>query len=201
MLFAAFMLASRMRLFSLILWFRIQATLLTLYAGALAVLLDDPALYASAFFVFAIKVALVPFLLEQAATRKGVSQRLDAYLRPALLAFLAALIIGGAFMGAYAYPLPQAPLSIVAAALALLFVGFLLLITRKDLFGQVVGFLTLENGIFIFGLALVHGMPLFLEIGISFDILIGFILMTALVNRAHREHASVHTDRFRELTG
>ena len=201
MLFSGFMLSSRMRLFSLIVWFRIQAVLLALYAGALGMLLADGALYASAFFVFAIKAVLVPFLLGRAAARRGVSQKLDAYIRPALLAFLAALIIGGAFAAAHAYPLPQADLTVVAAALALVLIGFLLLITRKDLFGQVVGFLMLENGIFMFGLALVHGMPLLLEIGISFDVLIGFILMTALLNRAHREHASVHTDRFRELVG
>lgn len=190
-----------MRLFSLITWFRMQSLFLALFTVALALVLDDSALYISAFLVLVVKVIAVPYFLSHAATRPRVSQRLESYARPAVLSFLSAALIAGAFWAARVYAFPKAEYIIVATSFSLVLIGFLLLITRKDLFGQGTGFLTLENGIFTFGLALVHGMPLLLEIGILFDVLIGFVLMMALVYRAQHEHDSVSTDRMRDLVG
>ena len=201
MLFSAFLLSSRMRLFSLIQWFRIQSIMLVLYTGALAYTLERHELYMSALLVFIVKVVIVPYFLSRVAVRPGVSQRLESYGRPAVLSFLATALIMVAFYEAHVIAFPHAEYIVVAASFSLILIGFLLLITRKDLFGQGTGFLTLENGIFMFGLALVNGMPLLLEIGVLFDVLVGFVLMVALVYRAQREHASVGTDRMRDLIG
>lgn len=201
MLFSAFLLSSRMRLFSLIQWFRIQSIMLVLYTGALAYTLERHELYMSALLVFIVKVVIVPYFLSRVAVRPGVSQRLESYARPAVLSFLSIALIMVAFYEAHVIAFPHAEYIVVATSFSLILIGFLLLITRKDLFGQGTGFLTLENGIFMFGLALVNGMPLLLEIGVLFDVLIGFVLMVSLVYRAQREHASVGTDRMRDLIG
>lgn len=200
-LFSAFVLSSRVRLFSFINWFRIQSFLLVLYVGGVGVLFGDIAFYVSAVLIILTKVILVPLFLGHVGKRPGVSERLESYVRPAVSTLLAAILVSTAFFVSRIYMLPGADYLIVAASLSLVLIGFLLLITRKDLFGQGMGFLTLENGIFTFGIALVHGMPLLLEIGILFDVLIGFVLMMALVVRAQDEHKSTGTDHLRELTG
>lgn len=201
MLLSAFLLASRMRLIAFVELFRLQSMALALYAGVLAAILHDPVLYVSAALIILLKVILVPFVLLRSAKRANVSERLGSYVRPATAGFLAAILIAGAAYAAHLFPFGDAAYPIVAASFSLGLIGFLLLITRKDMVGQGTGFLTLENGIFTFGLALTHGMPLLIEIGVVFDVLVGSILMLALLTRAQQEYSSLDTDHLRHLTG
>lgn len=201
MVVSAFLLASRMRLITFVTLFRVQSAMLALYAVALAFILVDPALLVSAALILALKVMLVPLVLLSSARRVNVSERLASYVRPSTAGFLATLLVAGAFYAAHALPFQGAAYLVVGASFSLVLIGFLLLITRKDLVGQGAGFLTLENGIFTFGLALTHGMPLLVEIGIVFDVLVGSVLMLALLTRAQHEYASVDTDHLRHLTG
>jgi len=201
MVASAFVLASRMRLITFVATFRTLSVFLALYAISLAFLVGDTALFVSAFLIIALKVLLVPAILLRTAKRANVSERLSSYVRASSAGFLAALSIIVAYAAAYVLPFRGATYAIVGASVSLVLIGFLLLITRKDLVGQGGGFLTLESGIFTFGLALTHGMPLLVEIGIVFDVLVGSILMLALLTRAQHEHASVDTDHLRHLTG
>lgn len=198
---SAFLLARSMRLITFVNLFRIQSVVLALYAATLAFILGHPELLVSAALIVMLKVVLIPVFLLRSARRVNVSQRLGSYVRPATAGFLAALLIAGGFYAAYVLPFEGAAYLIVAASCALALIGFLLLITRKDLVGQGAGFLTLENGIFTFGLALTNGMPLLIEIGIVFDVLIGSILMLTLLTRAQHEYASSDTDHLRHLVG
>lgn len=201
MIGASWLLASRMRLISFVGLFRLQSLALAAYAASLAIILPDTALFVSAALIFVLKVILVPSVLLRSAKRVNVSERLLAYVRPSVAAFLAAVLIGAAAFGARLFPFGDAAYPIVVASFSLVLIGFLLLVSRRDMVGQGTGFLTLENGIFTFGLALTHGMPLLVEIGIVFDVLVGSVLMLALLTRAQHEHASSDTDHLRHLTG
>lgn len=201
MVVSAFLLARTVRLITFVSLFRIQSAVLALYAASLAFILGHPELLVSAALIVILKVILIPLFLLRSARRVNVSQRLGSYVRPATAGFLAALLIAGGFYAAYVLPFTDATYLIVAASCALALIGFLLLITRKDLVGQGAGFLTLENGIFTFGLALTNGMPLLIEIGVLFDVLIGSILMLTLLTRAQQEYSSSDTDHLRHLVG
>jgi hydrogenase-4 component E len=78
-------------------------------------------------------------------------------------------------------------------SLALLFIGMLLMITRRLAVSQLVGFLVLENGIFIYGLTQTHGMPLLVEMGVVFDVLVGVMVAGLVIFRLNRsfEHVDV----------
>ena len=129
-LFSAFILSSRMRLFSLISWFRIQSILLAAYVAFLGVTLGEATLYATAVLIILAKVIFVPMMLAYIAERPGVSQRLESYVRPAVSALLAGALIAAAFFAARVYTLPHADYTIIAASFSLVLIGFLLLITR-----------------------------------------------------------------------
>lgn len=199
MLLTALLMVSRMRLASLVGLFRIQAILLGLYALDIAVRLNEVHLLIVATLVIILKAILIPTLFLHIARTTGASQRLEAYLRPTTLSFVGAVLVLGAFLAAQAALWGGTNYLIVGVSFSMVILGLLLLITRKDLFGQGMGFLVMENGIFVFGLALTGGTPFFVEIGVMFDLLALFVLMMGLVRRVHGEYASLTTDYLREL--
>ena len=87
----------------------------------------------------------------------------------------------------------------VPASLSTLFTGFILLITRRKALTQVVGYLVLENGIYLFGLLLVEEMPLLVETGILLDLFVGIFIMGIVINHITAAFDSMDTRHLAEL--
>lgn len=200
MFFLAFLMSSRMRLGSLVTAFRVQSALLALLAIAAAFVTGELQLFIVAGLIVLIKVWFIPSFLLRAARVSGASERLQSYARPATLSFVAACLAIVALVGARGLLPVGADYFVLAASFGIVLVGLLMLVSRKDMFGEGIGFFVMENGIFTFGLALTHGMPFLFEIGSFFDLLAFFILITVFTHRAQDENASVATDDLRTLT-
>ncbi len=103
----------------------------------------------------------------------------------------------------FAAQLPLAPqhrdLLIVPAALATILTGFIALTSRRKAINQVVGYLMLENGIFIFGLLLTESMPLMVEAGALLDLIAGIFVMGIIIKQIGREFSSIDTSRMTAL--
>ena len=95
--------------------------------------------------------------------------------------------------------MPFKGVCIVPAALSTTLTGFLILTTRVKAITQVVGYLVLENGIFIFGLLLADAMPLMVEAGALLDLLVGTFVMGIVINHISREFSSLDTSRLTSL--
>ena len=80
-------------------------------------------------------------------------------------------------------------------------IGLLVLATRAKAMTQVVGYLVLENGIFIFGLLLVERMPFLVEVGVLLDLFVGVFVMGIIINHINREFDSLDPHRLTELQG
>ena len=89
--------------------------------------------------------------------------------------------------------------SLVFVALALIFLGFLTLIIRRDLFSQIIGFLTVENGISAFAVVALGGVPFLTEMGIFAAIGSGVVLMAVLSQQVHSLYRSHDTARLSDL--
>lgn len=195
----AFVMASRMRLRSLVAAFRFQSVLLALLALCAALVSHEVQLIVVAFLILAIKGWFIPSFLLRAARESGSNERLESYLKPATLSFIAGMLIVLAFFATRGLLPPGSEYLVLAVSSSIVLIGLLLLVSRKDMFGQGIGFFVMENGIFTFGLALTHGMPFLFEIGSLFDLSAFFILITVFTHRAQGEHASVATDNLRTL--
>jgi hydrogenase-4 component E len=79
--------------------------------------------------------------------------------------------------------------------MATLAMGFLLLITRLKAITQVIGYLILENGIFLFGILLAEAMPLMVETGVLLDMLVAIFVMGIVMNHINREFSSINTEK------
>lgn len=199
MLMLALYMTTRMRLGSLVSSFRLQSILLAVLALTMAYYLREWQLVVVALLIVMIKGWFIPSFLLRAARTSGASERLSAYMRPTSLALVSGAVVLFAYAAAHVL-LPVGPdYIILAASFSIVLIGLVMLISRKDMFGQGLGFFVMENGIFTFGLALTHGMPFLFEIGSLFDLVAFFILITVFTHRAQDEHASVHTDLLRTL--
>jgi hydrogenase-4 component E len=90
-------------------------------------------------------------------------------------------------------------LLVVPASLATVWTGFLMLTTRKKAIMQVLGYLMLENGIFLFGMLLLEAMPFLVEVGVLLDLFTGVFVMGIIIYHVSREFASISTEHLAEL--
>jgi hydrogenase-4 component E len=120
--------------------------------------------------------------------------------------FMSSLLLGAAGTGLailFSYTLPLADahthLLLVPASLATVWTGFLMLTTRKKAIMQVLGYLVLENGIFLFGLLLLEAMPFLVEAGVLLDLFTAVFVMGIIIHHISREFASISTEHLAEL--
>ncbi len=75
-------------------------------------------------------------------------------------------------------------------SLATFLIGAMLMITRKTLFSQIIGFLTIDNAIFLAANSITHGMPLLVELGILFDLFVSILILSLLILNLRRNVAA-----------
>ncbi len=97
--------------------------------------------------------------------------------------------------------LKQAPLVMLNSSIFLIFVGLFLIISRRNALMQVIGYLVLENGIFVFGVVTVVGTPLLVELGVLLDAFVGVFVMGIAIYHINREFGSIDVDRLNALRG
>jgi hydrogenase-4 component E len=148
-----------------------------------------------------LKGLLIPSMLLRALRDVGIRREVEPLigLVPSLL--VCALGTGLAVLFSNALPLAKEHTVslLVPTSLSTVFTGFLLLTTRRKAITQVVGYLVLENGVFIMGLTLIHAMPFLVEMGVLLDLLVGIFVMGIIINHINREFASLDTTRLSQL--
>lgn len=149
----------------------------------------------------AIKGLAIPTMLHRALRDVAIRREIEPYV-----SFVTSIVLGAAATGAAVFFADQLPLApehegslLVPAALATVLVGFLILSTRRKAITQVVGYLTLENGIFMMGLTLHGAMPELVEIGVLLDLLVAIFVIGIVINHINREFASLDVARLDTL--
>jgi hydrogenase-4 component E len=89
----------------------------------------------------------------------------------------------------------------LAVAISLFLIGFFMMTNRRKALTQVLALLSLENGIFLAAISLTYGMPLIVEIGIFFDLLIAILVLAILVYRIRATFDSTDVSRLSRLRG
>jgi hydrogenase-4 component E len=148
-----------------------------------------------------IKGLLIPGMLHGALRDAAIRREIDPYV-----GFMTSLILGALSTGAailFANQLPLAPEHkgslLVPASLATVLTGFLILSTRRKAITQVVGYLILENGIFVMGLSLHDAVPFLVEIGVLLDLLVAIFVIGIVIYHINREFASLDVARLDTL--
>jgi hydrogenase-4 component E len=160
-------------------------------------------LAAFAVVLMVVKGFVIPGMLFRALRQADVPAREESLLgqTPPLLVGA----VGTGLVMVFARELPLRPehtsTLVVPSALATVLIGFLVMVTRQTTLAMVVGYLVLENGIFIFGLLLVEAVPVLVEVGILLDVFVGVFVMGIIihhVSRAVPAASSEHLSSLRE---
>jgi hydrogenase-4 component E len=149
----------------------------------------------------AVKGIVIPQLLSYAMREVVIAREIEP-----IVALISSLLLGAAGTGlalGFARTLPLAAHHhgslVVPASLATVLTGFLILTTRRGAITQAVGYLLLENGIFLFGLLLVEAMPFLVEIGVLLDLFVCVFVMGIIIHHINREFSSVSTEHLARL--
>jgi hydrogenase-4 component E len=147
------------------------------------------------------KGLVIPALLRRAMRAAHIDREVEP-----LVGFVPSLLLGaGGTIAAVALSrlLPLLPEHrgslVVSGALASVLTGFVLLIGRTKAIAQVCGYLILENGIYLFGLLLIHSTPLLVEAGILLDVTVGVFIIGIIVDRIQRAFDSLDTRKLTTL--
>ncbi len=172
--------------------------------GFLPLLIHQPiglAAVVAAVAAIVLKGIVIPIMLTSALQRAQIKREVEPLIGLLPSMILGALVTGFAMMFAAYLPVARehSDLLLVPASLATVLVGFILLTTRFKAISQVIGYLVLENGIFIFGMLLVDAMPLTVEMGVLLDLFVGIFVVCIIVNHINQAFASMDTRRLVEL--
>jgi len=149
---------------------------------------------------FLVKAILLPAFLHRAIREASVRREVEP-----VIGFTASLCVGAvavalSFAIAQRLPLPEAQTALlVPVALATVIVGLIVLTTRSKALTQVVGYLILENGIYVFGLSQAERVPFLVEAGVLLDVFVGVFIMGIVVFHINREFDSLSSAHLTEL--
>ena len=148
-----------------------------------------------------LKVVGVPYLLNRSVREAAVRTEVEP-----LIGFGLSLAIGGALVAlsfalARQLPLLQKPPSdlLIPVAFSLLMIGLLLIVSRSKAVTQVVGYLIMENGIFLFGLLLLATFPWLIEMGVLLDLFVAVFVMGIVIFQINREFDHIDSHQLDSL--
>ncbi|MBX3304171.1 MAG: hydrogenase [Nitrospira sp.] len=201
LLLTCFAIVAQRRLSACVDLFALQSAFLVVTAALVAYLTGNQHIYIAAALTGVIKVIIIPRVLKKIIDRLNVKRELVMYIN--VQAGL--LICGGLVMLAFFISQPIIPLGSLltrdslAIALAIVLIGLFTMIARQKAVTQLVGFLVMENGLFLGATAATHGMPLIVELGVFFDVLIAALIAGIYTNRLQDAFDSVDTSRLTAL--
>jgi hydrogenase-4 component E len=185
-----------------------QSALISVLAIVIAADRNLPDLYALAGLSAALKVVAVPLVLrrllgktvdEEEALGVAGSQTLSP--ASAVLAGIVLAAFGFFCFGSLGIRGPAAPATALAIAGAMVLVAFGLMIVRRDVASQAIGFFSLENAISLAALVVAAGLPLILETAFLFDLLVAVVVFGMLIRVQHARSESLSTADLTRLRG
>ncbi len=199
-LFLSFTLLAQSRLVSGIHVFAWQGAVL---AGATALVAASGAhhLFISAGLTLLLKALLIPWMLHRQVRKLELERHVETLPHAALV------LMGGAALVIFSYwvvvPIERLELlatrNIISLSLAVVLLGLLIMVTRRQAVTQVIGFMSMENGLFLAAVAATHGMPLVVELGVAFDVLVAAVLFGVFFLHISESIDSLDTDRLNRL--
>jgi len=148
-----------------------------------------------------IKGMLIPRFLIHAMREADIQHEVKPVVNFTMSLMLGALGTGLAMAFSFTLPLlpEHAHLLLVPASMSTAWTGFLMLTTRRKAIMQVLGYLLLENGIFLFGLLLLEALPFLVEVGVLLDLFTAVFVMGIIIHHISREFSSISTEFLSEL--
>jgi hydrogenase-4 component E len=198
----SFMMLYQDRLYALLNVFALQALVLALSVAWQAWAQGAPHLYITAAIALVLKAIVIPLALHRIIARLGIQRQIETVVGvgPTMIAGMALVALSMVVMlrvTPEADPLAREDL---AFALSVLLLGLLMMVTRRNAVSQVVGFMSIENGLILAGTG-AKGMPLVVEISVAFSVLVAFIVIGIFLFRIRERFDTVDVQALDQFRG
>jgi hydrogenase-4 component E len=201
-LFTSFALLAQARLLAAVHAFAWQGALVASTTVLMAAAKGETHLYLSAAMTLLLKALLIPWMLHRLIRRLTLERHVESMTHPAFVTMAGAAIV----IFCYWVVLPIARLelaatrNILAISLSVVLLGLLMMVARRQAVSQVIGFMSMENGLFLAAVGATSGMPLVVELGVAFDVLVAAVLFGVFFLQIRDSIDSLDVDRLNRLT-
>ncbi len=201
-LFTSFVLLEQARLVAAIHAFAWQGVLVSMVTAIVAATGEQHHLFFSAALTLGLKALLIPWMLHRLVRRLELDRHREPLPRPALVIIAALALV--VFSYWLVLPIVERELiftrNIVAVSLAVVLIGLLMMVIRTQAVAQVLGFMSMENGLVLAAVSATGGMPLVVELGVAFDVLVAMVLFGVFFFQIRDSIDSLDVDRMNRLT-
>jgi hydrogenase-4 component E len=201
LLLLSFAMLAQRRILSLINLFAAQGFVLFLSTALVAWLTGQHHLYGSAALTLALKVIALPWILHRLIRRLNVKWDTETLINIPTTMLVGIVLVILAFN--LALPITMLAGTVTRAtlgiALACVLLSFLMMITRSKAVPQVIGFLSMENGLFFAATGAVYGMPMVIEFGVALDVLVGALILGIFIFEIRERFDTVDTRHLERL--
>ena len=205
LLLVSFAMLSQRRVVTLVNLLALQGALLCAATLVIAWRTGKSHLYLSAALTLTLKVVILPWLLHR------LIRRLEVYWDTETSLNVASTMLIGVVVVVFAFGLAQpiaaiastATRSAIGIAVAVVLLAFLTMITRSKAMSQVVGFLSMENGLFFGAMSATYGMPMIVELGVALDVLVAVLVLGVFFFQIREQFDSLdlhHLEALKEET-
>lgn len=190
------------RLESCVRVYTLNSWLLSLLTAIVAFMIGEAHLYVAAVLTFMTKGILLPVFLRRIVRQIKLTHDVEPYINNALSLTISGILVGvvyaslreGIFVTGFSR-------NVLQISIAVILIGLFIMITRRKALTQVIGLLFMENGLFLAGFSLTFGMPLIIELGVLFDMLMGVIILGIFTIQIKRAFTSSDLDKLTILKG
>jgi hydrogenase-4 component E len=201
LLLLSFAMLSQRRIVALVNMLALQGALLFAATVLLAWRTGDNNLYISAGLTLGLKVIFLPWLLHRLIRRLGVYWDTEPLLNTTGTMLVGVLVV--IFSFGLAQPISAlastATRNSIGIAVAVILIAFLTMITRRKAMSQVVGFLSMENGLFFGAMSATYGMPMVVELGVALDVLVAMLVLGVFFFQIREQFDSLDLKNFETL--
>ena len=203
MLVSAILMVGQKSLFTTIRLYGAQSLLLAVVAVVMGISDERPHLFLMATMTTVLKGFAIPLFLMRVVDRIGIHREIEPFLNvPAsLLACLGLTVVGYRVSTGFPEGTVGVTHHVLGVGLSTLMIGLFLMVTRKKAISQVLALLTVENAIFLIALGITSGMPMVVELGIFFDVILAVLVLGVLVQRIVDRFESMDVSRLSKLKG
>ena len=203
MLVSAYLMVGQKALFTTIRLYGLQSLLLAIVATTIAISESRPDLFVTASLTVVLKTILIPWFLMRTVDRIGIHREIEPFLNVpvSLLICLGLTVVGYRVSTGFEEGAQQVTHHLIGVALSLLLIGLFLMVTRKKAITQILALLTVENAVFLVAVGVTTGMPLIVELGIAFDVMLAVLVLGILVQRIVGRFESMDVSRLSNLKG
>jgi hydrogenase-4 component E len=178
------------RLYRLLMWYSLNSLTLGLLALLIGTKLEDDAMVITGIVTIMIKAIGIPYLLKSFSRKFHFIRQITPEIRIQYSIMLVPAILVFTFY--LAEPITHMisnNANYIAISISSLFLSLLLMMEHKNVAPKIVGFLSMENSLFLLGITATDGMPMLVELGIFFDLLMAIVVMNLLFSREDVKNA------------